>query len=150
MHSRSIRRSLLGAMAAATVALPLGLSAPAATAATSVPPTITARPDTVMVNTPTKLTGRNFPARTTETLVECSQTTWVVPADPCDTSNSVTVRTNARGRFTKRFTVDVCPAPSSATGAADLSQLCYIGVVHPSGIDTVSLQPVTGIVVTYP
>ena len=62
-----------------------------------------ARPDSVMVNATTTLTGVGFPAKSKVHLEECGAALWVVPRDPCVTTNAITVTTNALGGFTTPF-----------------------------------------------
>jgi hypothetical protein len=102
-----------------------------------------------MVNTLTQLTGRGFQRHTVVHVVECAASSWVVMTNPCDASGGITVKTNDKGAFTAHFMVRTCPAAPSP-GPGGLSFLCFIGVPGPSGIDTVSLQPGSSIVVTYP
>jgi hypothetical protein len=149
MRVTSIRYGLIGLTSTLAVAAGLLGTIPAASATSTVPPTITAKPDNVMVNTKTTLTGKGFAPKTSVTVAECSVTSWPLPTNPCDTTNTVNVRTNSKGSFHTKFTVQVCTAPTSP-GPAGLSMLCYIGVHRPSGIDTIALQPETSIVVTYP
>jgi hypothetical protein len=149
MRITKTRAAVLSLAASAATLAPAALTAASAGAVGSVPPTITAHPDNVMVNTTTKLVGRGFAKGATLHIAECASTTWVVPASPCDTANAITVTTNRMGKFTATFTVQACPT-STAADTPGLSARCYIGVPSPSGIDTVSLQPYTAIVVTYP
>ncbi len=102
-----------------------------------------------MVNKETTVIGRNFTPGMTVDLIECSATSWIVPNYPCNSDNSVTATANRKGAFKVKFKAEACTG-SSPTGPADLSELCYIGVPKPSGIDTVMLQPNTRIVVTFP
>jgi hypothetical protein len=149
MRVTSIRCGLIGLTSTLAVTAVLLGTVPAASAASTVPTTIKAKPDNVMVNTVTKLTGKGFLPKTSFTVEECSETTWTVPTDPCDTTNTITIHTNAKGSFHAKFTVQGCPVGASP-GSAGLAMLCYIGVPQPSGIDTVALQPETSVVVTYP
>ncbi len=149
MRITKTRAAVLSLAASAAVLAPAALLVTPAGAVSSVPPTIAAHPDNVMVNTTTRLVGRGFAKHTTLHIEECASTTWVVPASPCDTGNAITVTTNRMGKFTATFTVQACPT-STTPGTGGLSARCYIGVPSPSGIDTVSLQPYTPIVVTYP
>jgi hypothetical protein len=148
MESRLVRRGLFGGVAILMVAAPLGTAALPASAATTTPPVITAKPSNVMVNQHTNLAGRGFPRFATLRLAECSKTNWVVPAKPCDKGNSIVVRTDGKGSFVTGFKVEACNgARASAKG---LAQVCYIGVPKPSGIDTVRLEGAARIVVTFP
>src|SRR5262249_32961779 len=106
-------------------------------------------PDSVMVNTTTKLVGTGWPANKTIRLQECSRTQWVVTQNPCDTSNAVKVTSDAQGRFVTRFTALLCPA-TTATPAGDPAETCYIGHSKPNGVDTVKLVGAVKITVTYP
>jgi hypothetical protein len=125
----------------------LGLAGAAVAGAVSpVPPTIKVNPNNVMVNTDTHVVGRHFSAGQTLTLVECGKTNWVVPKNPCDTDNTVTVTTNGTGTFKTAMKVEACPGKAHQPG---LEQTCYIGV-EKFGIDTGSLQPFASIVVTFP
>jgi hypothetical protein len=121
-------------------------SAGASTAAPA--PHIVAKPNSVMVNTTTKLTGTHFPASTKITIEECAQSTWVVMSNPCDTDNSIKVKTNTKGQFHAVFTVHTCP--DTVAAPPGFSQTCYIGDPHPSGIDTITLLGAVKITVTGP
>lgn len=149
MRRRTILTGVAGTLAGLTLAGTLAVTSTAATAISPVPPTITAKPHSVMVNMNTNVMGRNFVPGSTAQLVECSTTSWSVPLNPCDTNNTVTVTANKKGAFHTKFKVEGCPPPA-ATGPGGLSQRCYIGVPRPTGIDTVALQPNTSIVVTFP
>jgi len=116
--------------------------------ASSGSPHITAHPNNVMVNTATKLIGRNFTPSTTYTVKECGKTFWIVPQNPCDSTNSIVVTTNAHGQFKSSFTVQTCP--SGTNSPPGFSQTCYIGVPTPNGIDTISLVGAARITVTGP
>lgn len=143
-------RSILPSGAAAAV-VAMAVLAPTTSAGALVPaPSITATPDNVMVNTTTVLTGRGLARHTTVHIVECAATSWYVLASPCDTTNAINVRTNARGTFTATFRVGTCPTAATVQPGGGPAFLCYIGVPRISGIDTESLQPGTAIVVTYP
>jgi hypothetical protein len=124
----------------------LAIGAGPVAAISPVPPTITVKPNNVMVNTITTVTGRNFLPHQTVTLAECSQKTWIVPQNPCDTNNDKTVAANSLGRFVTRMKVEACPRIVSA----GISEQCYIGQPKPNGIDTIALQPNAGVVVTFP
>jgi hypothetical protein len=114
-------------------------------------PTVVASPADVMVDTATTLTGTGFPANATVTIKECSQTTWIVPEDPCATSNVVTVATNPGGGFQTTMTATYCPGTSPSTVATpSLAQRCYVGEPVPQGIDTIALVGAAEIVVTGP
>jgi len=119
---------------------PAGASTPRAAAAH-----IVARPNSQMVNRSIKLIGTHFKANSTITIEECSKTAWIVPQDPCDTTNSIVVTTNGSGRFTSSFTVKTCPG-----GKTSPPQTCYIGDPMPSGIDVIDLVGSATITVTGP
>jgi hypothetical protein len=148
MKNRLVRRGLFGGAAVLMLAAPLGALVAPASAATTQPPAITARPDNVMVNQHTNLIGRGFPRFTTLRLAECSKTSWVVPARPCDKDNSIVVRTDGKGSFVTGFKVEACAGSRATTKG--LAQVCYIGVPKPSGVDTVRLVGAARIVVTFP
>jgi hypothetical protein len=144
-------RSHTLALAAATLAGGLIFSAvPLASVgalAASASPHIVAHPDSVMVNTATRLTGTHFPATTKISLEECSASNWSVPQNPC-TATTVKVKTNAQGRFRTAFTVHTCPGGS--TTSPGFSETCYIGSPSPSGIDTIALTGAVAVTVTGP
>jgi hypothetical protein len=150
MHTSTIRTGLVGLAVLTAGAAGLLVGSPPTGAVSVTPPAITAHPDNVMVNTHTKLVGTGFAKHTSVTVVECSATTWYVLANPCDSTNTVTVKTNGHGRFTTPFLVQTCPGAASTGSGGGLAFLCYIGVAEPSGVDTIALQPYTSIVVTYP
>lgn len=116
-------------------------------------PRIVAKPDRVVVNRKTTLTGSGFKRHKKLTIWECSAKSWVVPKQICNHRNAVTVRTNARGRFTVKFNVLLCPAASSAAALAPAgpersSRHCFVGVPTPRGVDVVILVGATRITVT--
>jgi hypothetical protein len=115
---------------------------------TGVPPHIVARPQSVMVNRSTTLVGTNFKPRKSLTIKECPETTWVVPEDPCDSTNSIVVKTNGRGAFTSSFTVQTCAG--GTTTSPGFSEKCYIGDPTPSGIDVITLVGAARVTVTGP
>jgi len=119
-------------------------AAPNATSSGS--PHIVARPDSVMVNNTTKLTGKHFTASKRITIEECAQSTWVVTANPCDSSNAIKVKTNPHGKFEAVFRVHTC----ATTTAPGFAETCYIGEPTPSGVDTITLQGAVTITVTGP
>jgi hypothetical protein len=136
--------------AAAAVAAALGfavlaISAGPVAAISPLSATITLKPNNVMVNTYTTVTGHHFLPHQTVSLRECSQTSWIAPQNPCDTNNGRTVTANSFGTFVTRMKVEACPRL-----AAGISEQCYIGVPKPTGIDTIELTPNAGIVVTFP
>jgi len=121
-----------------------------ASAVSSTPPRIVAKPDNVMVNTKITLTGSGFAARAKLSIVECSSRGWVVVArHPCVADNKITVVTDAHGRFTHKFKVELCPRSTTGSGPAT-KETCYIGNPHPEGVDTISLLGAARITVTYP
>jgi hypothetical protein len=130
----------VGVMAASLVA------APSTAEARSPSPRIVARPDSVMVLMTTRLTGTHFTAGKRITIEECSEKNWIAPQDPCDTTSSVKVKTDATGRFTAVLTAHPCPG--SATPGFD--QTCYVGEPDPTGIDTIGLVGAKAITVTGP
>ncbi len=139
------RKTLAGA--AGALAATLAIAPIPGAQASSGAKKIKAHPRSVMVNTETTLKGRGFPANTTIQLEECGATFWLAPKNPCDTENAKTVETNAKGRFTTSFAVQLCP--EGAHGRKPTSQICYIGV--PEFIeDTGMLEPAAKVTVTYP
>ena len=81
--ARFIPAPVAGALLAVTVAaLP-------ATASGAPKPHITAHPSSVMVLNTTTLAGRHFPSKSKITIEECSETSWIAPNQPCDSSNAV-------------------------------------------------------------
>jgi hypothetical protein len=124
----------------------LAIGAGPVAAISPVPPTITVKPNNVMVNTTTTVTGRNFLPHQRVPLAECSQTAWIVPQNPCDTNNGKIVTANSLGGFVTRMKVEACPR----IVPAGISEQCYIGQPKPTGLDTVALRPNAGIVVTFP
>ncbi len=108
---------------------------------------IMAKPKSVMVNTDTTVKGKGFPADTMIRLEECGATFWLAPKDPCDTENAQTVETNAKGKFTSSFEVQLCP--EGAPGKKPTSQICFIGVPR-FGEDTGTLEPAAKVTVTFP
>jgi hypothetical protein len=119
----------------------------AAGASSATPPQIVVKPNNAMINTKVALTGTGFPARTKLTIKECSAKSWVVPQKRCVTNNSVSVRTDRRGRFTSRLKVELC---GGKRGPEPTSQICYIGDPQPRGVDTITLVGAARVVVTYP
>jgi hypothetical protein len=113
----------------------------------SAAPHIVAKPKSVMVNSTTELVGKNFPPKHTMKIDECPSKTWIVPQNPCDTTNVLRVRTNAEGQFTGTFTVQVCGAANTPPG---FSETCYIGEPTPQGVDTITLTGAATITVTGP
>jgi hypothetical protein len=116
-------------------------------AVSATPPHIVAKPNNLMVNTKSLLTGTGFPAKTRLTIEECSVTNWVVTAKPCDSTNRISVLTDGHGRFTRQFKVELC---GGKRGPEPTSQICFIGDPHPEGIDTITLLGAARVTVTYP
>jgi hypothetical protein len=116
---------------------------------TAAPPHIVARPDNLMVNTDTTLTGTGFPPDRTLTVEECSETTWIVPQNPCATSNIIHVHTTLTGRFRHEMKAEVCPAPGSIAPPG-FAERCYVGVPRPTGVDVIVLVGAARITVTGP
>jgi hypothetical protein len=110
-------------------------------------PHIVAKPDNLMVNTKTTLTGTGFPAKKRLTIEECSVAGWVVTANPCKGATKISVVSDARGRFSQKFRVVLC---GGKRGSGPTSQICYIGNPHPEGIDTITLRGAAKVTVTYP
>jgi Neocarzinostatin family len=142
------RKWVFGMAASLGAISAVGIQAAPALAILPVPPTLRATPHSVMVNTNTTITGRNFTPGSSVQLTECSATTWVVPQAPCNTDNSVTVTANNKGTFKTAFKVELCP--NGKHGTEPTSEICYVGVAKPSGIDTVALSPHAKVIVTYP
>ena len=69
------------------------------------------------------------------------------PANPCVGNNKISVLTDAHGRFTRQFLVELC---GGKRGPEPTSQICYIGNPHPQGVDTITLRGAARIIVTYP
>ncbi len=122
------------------------LVTPAAASTAKASPTIVARPDSVMVDRTTRLTGTHLPAKTTITIEESAEQNWIAPQDPCDTTNALTVTTNGAGRFKGVLTVHTC----STSGTPGFSETCYVGEPKGSGVDTVTLVGSVAITVTGP
>jgi hypothetical protein len=117
-------------------------------AATSTGPHIVARPVDVMVDKPVALHGTGFPRNRSLVLTECSQTEWSVPQNPCLSDNQVTVHTNGAGAFLTSMKAEICPATTPPPPQTE--RTCYIGVAHPSGVDTMTLVGAAKIVVSWP
>jgi hypothetical protein len=126
----------------------VGLSSLSAASTPAASPRIVAHPHSVMVNGSTTLTGTNFKPRKSVTIKECSEKTWIVPQDPCDSTNSIVVKANGQGGFTSSFTVQTCP--DGTTTPPGFSERCYIGDPTPSGIDVITLVGAARITVTGP
>jgi hypothetical protein len=115
--------------------------------AASEAPHITAKPSNLMVNTKTTLTGTGFPSKAKLTIQECAKRNWVVPQNPCVNRNKITVTTDSHGRFVHQFKVILC---GGKHGPTPTSQICYVGALHPEGVDTITLLGAAKVVVTYP
>ena len=121
-------------------------------------PHIVARPNNLMINTNTMLTGTGFKPRSNLTVEECSTKTWIAPQNPCATSNVIHVRTNQAGYFKHAMTAKVCPSngPPHAQGSnrpshpQGFAQRCYVGVPTGRGVDEIVLVGATPITVTGP
>jgi hypothetical protein len=147
----TLRRLVLALMLVVTIsALTVGVLSAEASAVSSTPPRIVAKPNNVMVNTKVTLTGAGFAARTKLAIEECSTRGWVVVAQhPCVSDNKISVVTDAHGRFTHKFKVELCPRSTTGSGPAT-EETCYIGSPHPQGVDTISLVGAARVTVTYP
>lgn len=109
-------------------------------------PKIHAEPHSVMVNSPTILKGKGFPANTTVELQECGVTAWMAPADPC-LQDGISVNTDRKGRFQTSFNVGLCPEGRRTRKPTQV--VCYVGELV-SGEDTASLLGSARLIVTYP
>ena len=140
--------SRLAASSAALV-LVIAVGGPLAAPASAQPrrPHIAAHPNDLMVNTATQLTGTGFAPGTTLSVKECSIKNWPVMANPCQSANAITVVVYAHGRFSHSFDVTLC---GGKHGPFPTSQICYVGVPRPNGIDTMRLVGAARIIVTYP
>ncbi|HXQ62213.1 MAG TPA: hypothetical protein VN796_07760 [Acidimicrobiales bacterium] len=146
--SRPLALIFAAAVVAGGIVTDAFVVSPAGATTTTPKPHIVAKPNSVMVNHTTKLTGKHFPASKKLTIEECSQSIWVVMSNPCDTDNTITVKTNAQGEFQAVFTVHTCP--DTGTTPPGFAEKCYIGEPEPSGIDTISLVGAVTITVTGP
>jgi hypothetical protein len=140
---RLARLILIGGLAAISA-----LAVSSAVGASPTPPHIVAKPSNLMVNTTTKLTGTGFMPNTTLMLEECSRTSWMVPQQPCATSNKVTVTSNSSGGFQTTMKAVVCPKIKTAR-TRGFMETCYIGVPH-TGKDIIVLIGAAKIIVTGP
>jgi len=134
-------------LAVTIIAVSAGALSSQAGAVSATPARIVAKPNNLMANTQTRLTGTGFPAKTKLTIKECATTFWIVPRNPCATNNTISVVTDAHGRFTHQFRAELC---GGKHGPMPTSQICYIGEPHPEGIDTIRLLGAAKITVTYP
>ena len=147
LRSRTCRRVGL-VLAVGVVAA--GVWTAEASAVSSTPPRIVAKPSNVMVNTKITLTGTGFAAKAKLSIMECSNRNWVVVAQhPCVSDNKISVVTDAHGGFTRKFRVELCPRTTTGPGPVT-QETCFIGNPHPEGIDTMSLIGAARITVTYP
>lgn len=80
------------------------------------------------------LTGSGFAPNASYRVVECSQSSWIAPQNPCVAGNGIDVTTGADGGFTHAFTVEACTAISPST-----LETCFIGAPMGFGIDTIQL-----------
>jgi len=144
MKRRTAFTALVGSLVGMAAMGSLVVVAGSAEAVSPVPPTVTAKPNNVMVDTDTTVFGKNFNPGQTVHLIECSATSWVDPNVPCTTDNGVTVTANKHGSFKVPFKAEACPAPTPG-----ISERCYIGV-PVIGLDNGHLQPYTRIIVTFP
>lgn len=111
------------------------------------PPVIKTHAENVMVDHRITLKGKNFPSNFVIHLRECGRTFWLEPNEPCNTVNEATVTTDAKGRFSVSFYVELCP--EGEPGEIVTQRTCYIG--EPQfGEDTGMLGPVVKIKGTYP
>ena len=124
------------------------LSAGGAVSASPTPPHIVANPNNLMVNTNTKLAGTGFTPNTTLVLRECSRTSWLLPKQPCATTNKVTVTTSASGGFKATMKAVVCPKIKT-TDARGFMETCFVGVPRVSK-GSVTLIGAAKIIVTGP
>ena len=125
----------------------LATGALARTADRTKTPTITAKPDSAMVDSMITVKGRGFPRRTTIRLRECGQRSWLDPRVPCNVANEVSVMTGANGRFDATFKVEVCPEGEPIEVITQ--RRCYVGVPR-QGEDTGALEPSAELAVSYP
>jgi hypothetical protein len=147
LRSKKLTRVVLGATVVMCSAGFLGAGAGAAVAT---PARVVAKPNNAMVNTKIGLTGTGFPARTKLTIEECSSTAWAVAAqNPCDIDNAISPTTDAHGRFTARFKVELCPRKKPGPGPAT-KETCYIGRPQPRAGGAIALVGAARITVTYP
>ena len=143
-----LRSGIIRVGLAATIGLfAAGSLSGLAGAVATTPPHVVAKPDNVMVNTKTVLTGTGFPAKTRLTIEECPGKGWIVPQKPCIRNNRISVVTDGHGHFVRQFRVGLC---GGRRGPEPTSQICYIGDPHPEGVDTISLLGAAKVTVTYP
>jgi hypothetical protein len=142
---RSSSRRIVWFLAVVGLAGAMATSQAAAVAPT--PPHIVAKPNNLMINTKTTLTGSGFPAKARLMIEECSSTGWVVVANPCVKTNKISVVTDRQGRFKAQFLIVLC---GGKRGPEPTSQICYLGNPQPEGIDTITLLGAAKVTVTYP
>jgi hypothetical protein len=142
------RRSLRPVVVAlgATVA---GFAGSGAIAQSAPGPHIAVKPRSVMVTKTVTLKGSGWPADSLVRLQECGASAWIVPEDPCDTTNEITVMTGSSGRFTTPFKAQLC-ARELPPKPPVTRETCYIGEPHSTGEDTAGLLGAAKIIVTYP
>jgi hypothetical protein len=145
MSRHIVPAGLLGGIVGLTLTV---AAAGTALAVSPVGPTLKATPHSVMVNTDPTITGKHFTPGSSVQLTECSAKTWVVPNAPCSTTNAVTVTPNNKGTFKTALKAELCPG--GKRGKEPTSEICYVGVSKPSGIDTAGLSPYAKVIVTYP
>ena len=120
-----MRFSKVGGGTIAAIVSALIFAAPGAGMASTVAPSITVNPNNVMVNTDTTVIGKHFTPGATYMVVECSKKSWVVPVNPCDTDNTLTVTANRLGNFKAPMKVEICPG---GTFNPPYGEACYIGL----------------------
>jgi hypothetical protein len=147
IDSRRFASAVAGLGMAAAVAG--GLAAQAAPGRIGSTPHISLRPNHVMVNGTTMLSGTGFPPSSMVRVEECGRTAWIVPEEPCDSTNAVTVMSNSAGRFATAFEAQLCPRELPPKPPVTREK-CYIGEPRPTGEDTVGLVGAAKIIVTYP
>jgi hypothetical protein len=144
-----MKRRPICAVAAGSISILAIVGLTTSPLASAVPaPKIVVVPSSIMVNTHMKVTGKNFPALAKVTIEECPRSGWIVPQNPCDTTNVLHVTTNAKGRFSHLMVAQVCPG--GTTTSPGFSETCYVGEPSPRGIDTVTLVGAAQITVTGP
>jgi Neocarzinostatin family len=143
LDSRSVSVHVVLALAVILAAVPVSAASAAAKQ-----PSLRVHPRSAMVNTDVMVKGSGFAANADVTLAECGATFWIAPAEPCNTENEMTVQTNAKGRFSTSFEVQLCPEPG-APASDPTKRVCYIGV-PAFGEDTGMLEPAAKVKVTYP
>jgi hypothetical protein len=130
----------------AVVAVAPLVVAVAASAKTAKAPKIVLSTDSAMVNTTVVVKGKHLTPDTTYTVAVCGKTEWSLPANPCADGNQ-TVQTNDRGAFKTKIAARLCPQDSPPTIT---EETCYVGILHPTGIDTLALDPAAPLEVSWP